>query len=161
MQMNHTVLGKLVIAVAALPLLGCSEMKNPPFSIENGVLIVRTTAAEVAQSRKALLEVTEDNVPSDMAGASVFDCSVVAKLSADFRGQPVVEVKIEHVYAGGEQLHDGVVKLISPQAKDGGVNLSVGARYRVSAVKLDDNAPGLYVWSGTAVELQSSKAPHL
>jgi len=64
----------------------------------------------------------------------VMDCEVVRRLPADKYGQLSWLVRPSHIYTGREQIHGSIVKLVSPTAANNGLKLTLGKRYRISAV---------------------------
>lgn len=84
-------------------------------------------------------------------GALVFDGLVVARAALDSVGQPSWMVRIEKLHSGSHLAHSEEVQLVSPTLEDGGLELALGRRYRVSATPV---AGRFFIWRGAVAPLQ-------
>jgi hypothetical protein len=154
LKMKMTLLRRSLAIVSMVSMTACANMRNPPFSFEDGKLVSRLNDQELAEAQKELESLTDGNVPRDMKGGIVIDCHAATKLQVDKHGQQSFSLVLDHIYLGDKQLGNRLVKLVSPTLQNGGLDLSPTGRYRVFAVKLDDTSDVYYIWRGTVLTLQ-------
>lgn len=133
-----------------------SDNQSWPIEFDNGKLTVaKPTKAEIIEFNRKLRELGNGRIPPKSKGEILLDCRVLRSLKMDQYGQPAWVVTPLHVFEGSVHGHSLILK--SPNLKDGGVQLSIGKKYRVCACdfeKFESGTSGpLYIWNGAVMEL--------